>query len=144
MKAADRIVGIVLLVVYCVLFIGGLLGATNEILYRTVGIRDSISVHQISQANGDEFILSYTYFNKFTQKEYLVERSIEANQYERIKDKPYIDVRYVGYFPGSPHIEGVDSSAPLLFVGFGLIILPFVIRRNILFLRGKLSAQEFT
>lgn len=144
MKAVDRIVAVVLLVVFCVLFIGSLLGAANDVLYRTIGITDSISGFQLSQGNGDEFILSYTYFNKITQKEYVVERSIESDQYERIKDQPRINVRYVSYFPGAPHVEGVDSSPPLLFVIIGIVILPFVIKRNILFLKGKISTQEFT
>ncbi len=144
MKAVDKIVGVVLLVVFCVLFLGALLGATNDILYRTLGITDSISGFQLSPSNGDEFTLSYTYFNKITEKEYVVERSIDPDQYEQIKGKSRISVRYVSYFPGAPHIEGVDSGPPLLFVVIGIIILPFVIKRNILFLRGRISAQEFT
>src|SRR5882672_3516087 len=114
MKIADKTWGILFLVVYCVLFIGLLAGMINSILYKTVGVGDSISKWEISKLNDDEFILSYIYPNKITQKEYIVERSIDGEQYDKIKDKSNFKIRYVGYFPGSPHIEGVDVGFPLL------------------------------
>lgn len=144
MKFGDKVTGIVMLILLCGLFIGGLAGTLNIILYRTIGVDDSISKWNISKVNEDEFILSYIYPNKITQKEYVVERSIDGEQYEMIKDKSNFKITYVGYFPGSPHIERVDPRRPLLLVVFGLVLIVFAIRRNILFLRGKLSAQEFT
>jgi hypothetical protein len=144
MKFSDKVTGVVMLILLCGLFIGGLAGTLNTILYSTIGIEDSISKWDISKVNDDEFILSYIYSNKITKKEYIVERSIDGEQYEKIKDKSNFKITYVGYFPGSPHIERVDSKPLTLLVVFGLVLLVFGIRRNILFLKGKLSAKEFT
>jgi hypothetical protein len=144
MKFPDKVTGIVMLILLCSLFMGGLAGTLNMILYRTIGVDDSISKWNISKVSDDEFLLSYIYSNKITKKEYIVERSIDSEQYEIIKDKSNFKITYVGYFPGSPHIERVDPRSPLLLVVFGLVLLVFGIRRNILFLKGKLSAQEFT
>jgi len=143
MKIADKTMGILFLVVYCVLFIGLLAATVNSVLYKTVGVDDSISKWDISKVNDDEFTLSYIYPNKITQKEYIVERSIDGDQYDKIKDKSNFNIKYVGYFPGSPHIEGVDGNFPLLLFPVLLILLALVIRRNIFLLKGKLSAKEF-
>lgn len=144
MKFADKVAGVILLILLCCFFIGGLAGALNIILYRTIGVDDSIAKWDINKVNDDEFILSYVYSNKITQKEYIVERSIDGQQYDKIKDKSNFKITYVGYFPGSPHIERVDPKRPLLVIIIVLLLLPLAIRRNILFLRGKISAQEFT
>ncbi len=116
----------------------------NIILYRITGVDDSISKWDIKKVSGDEFVLSYIYANKITQKEYIVERSIDSDQYDIIKDISSFKIRYVGYFPGSPHIEGVDPRRPLLIMIIMCVLLPIAIWRNILFLRGKLTTQEFT
>jgi hypothetical protein len=144
MKTSDKVTGFVMLILLCSLFIGGLAGTLNMILYRTIGVDDSITKWDISKVNDDEFVLSYVYSNKITQKEYIVERTIDGEQYEIIKDKSNFKVTYVGYFPGSPHIERVDPRRPLLLVVAGIVLIAFGIRRNILFLKGKLSTQEFT
>lgn len=144
MKTSDKVTGVVMLILLCSLFIGGLAGTLNMVLYRTIGVDDSISKWDISKVNDNEFLLSYIYSNKITQKEYIVERSIDGEQYEMIKDKSNFKIKYVGYFPGSPHIERVDPRRPLLLVAAGIVLIAFGIRRNILFLKGKLSTQEFT
>jgi len=75
-----------MLVLLSCFFIGVLAGTLNMILYRTIGIDDSISKWNTSKVNDDEFLLSYIYSNKITQKEYIVERSIDGEQYDLIKD----------------------------------------------------------
>ena len=143
MKLSDKIGGIFMLILLCCFFIGLLAATVNAILYKTTGMDDSISKWDINKVSDDEFILSYIYSNKITQKEYIVEKSIDSDQYDKIKDKSNFKIRYVGYFPGSPHIERVDAKQPwLLYVGV-LILIGLGIRRNILFLKGKLSVQEF-
>jgi len=143
MKTSDKVTGIIMLILLCGLFIGGLAGTLNTILYSTIGMEDLISKWDVTKVNDDEFILSYIYSNKITQKEYIVEKSIDGEQYDKIKDKSNFKITYVGYFPGSPHIERVDPKPLTLLVVFGLVLLVFGIRRNIFFLRGKLSAKEF-
>ena len=144
MKLSDRITGIVMLILLCGFFVGCLAGTLNIILYRAIGVDDSISKWDISKVDDDEFILSYIYSNRITQKEYIVERSIDSDQYEFIKGKPNFKITYVGYFPGSPHIERVDPKRPLVIMIIMSMLLPIAIWRNILFLRGKISTQEFT
>lgn len=143
MKIKDTTTGIIILTLYCCLFIVGLAGTLNNIFYKTKGIDDLIFVREVTKNNVDEFILSYTYFNKITKKSYLIERSIDNEQYENIKDKKELKIKYVSYFPMSPHIEGVDSKDPLLLIVLGLALLAFFIRRNIQFLKSKSTAEEF-
>jgi len=143
MKIQNTTTGIIILIFSCCLFILGLAGTLNIILYRTVGVDDLVLTREITKSNNNEFILSYSYFNKLTKKYYLIERSIDNTQYERIKDKIELKVKYVSYFPMSPHIEGVDSKDPLFLIVLGLALLAFFIRRNIQFLKGDITAEEF-
>lgn len=144
MKFGDKVTGFVILILLSCLFIGGLAGTLNAVLYMTIGADDIVPIRDITKSNDDEFILSYTYFNKITQKSYVVERAIDNDQYKTIEGKPNLKIQYVGYFPGSPHIEGVDPKRPLLIIILVLVLVALGIRRNIQFLKGKLTAEQFT
>jgi hypothetical protein len=141
MKIADKTTGIILLILFCGLFLGGLAGSVDKILYLTIGVEDSITVQDLSKIQNREFMLSYTYLNKIKSKSYTIRRSIGQDEYERIKNKTRLKVRYVGYFPMSPYIEGVDSNLPNVIAVFGLILLAFGIRRTVLFLKGKIKVN---
>ena len=137
MKITDKIAGIILLILLSGIFLLGFAGSINKILYKTIGVEDSVSVQNLSKIQNREFILSYTYFNKITNKSYSISQSIDQDEYEIIKNMTRLRIRYVGYFPMAPHIEGVDSKLPNIIAVFGLILLIFGIRKNILFLKGK-------
>jgi len=144
MKLGDRITGVVLLIVLCCLLLGAIAGALNTILYNTIGFDGLISAQDITQVSSDKYILKYTYTNEITQKSYIIEKSIDSEEYENIKGNETLKIKYVGYLPAAPHIEKIDSNNPLFLVILGVIIVAIGIRRNILFLKGKISAKEFT
>ena len=56
-KLSDKIGGIIMLILLCGFFIGGLAGVVNSILYSTIGMDDTILECDISKVNEDKFIL---------------------------------------------------------------------------------------
>ena len=144
MKFGDRITGVVLLIFLSSLFLGGIAGALNIILYNIIGADGLVSVQDVTQVSSDRYVLKYTYANEITRKSYIVERSLDVEEYDKIKSDKILGITYVGYLPGAPHIEKIDSNNPLFLIILGVVVVAIGMWRNILFLRGKISVKDFT
>lgn len=143
MKVEDKITIWFLLIVLGVLLLLGVLGTVDVIIQSTVSVKGSAKVVNINKLKENDYLISYSYYNEFRGRKYLLKKIIDRKAFDKIREQENIEIEYVSYFPKSPRLVDIESRSSIFLLVLGLAIVSLSFYRILLAAIGKITLSQF-
>lgn len=143
MTGSDTITIRFLLVIIGVLLLLVVLSILDNIIQKTSSVKGSANIVRIDKLDSSDYLITYSYFNEFKEKEYVLKKTIDKKSFESIKGQDIVEIEYVSYFPKTPRLAAIESNTPLVLLILGLAVIVFSFYRTVLAARGKITLAEF-
>lgn len=116
---------------------------SSAIAQKFFGVTTEGEVISFNKQSDGSYVMKYTYYNEFNDKDYNMSVDIRKSFYPEVKDRKTVLVEYSGLFPKHAIALGVEAQPPLILLVIGNLLVLVALFRALQVVSGKSSVEEF-